>query len=297
MSAKRNKKPPPLPLILPSDENPNVLPGAPADGNAPGGGEFVAPAPPDYSGNHLHPSSNSLSMKFVNPGTIPEESAVVPNMAEQLSKVAISDIDDKQRERLEYFIKKKNEMGELRGGDDFEKLAELGAGNGGVVHCVRHKTTGMVMAKKMIHLEVKPAIRKQIITELKILHDCSSPYIGKSNLIFTNRFRIENFDFFSRLLRSLPERRRNQHLHGVHGRRQPRPGLEEGRQDPGALLAQDHLRRPEGVELLAGEAPDHPQGREAEQHPGQQPGRDQDLRLRRLRPADRLHGQLVRRHP
>lgn len=33
------------------------------------------------------------------------------------------------------------------------------------------------MAKKMIHLEVKPAIKKQIVTELKILHECNSPYI------------------------------------------------------------------------------------------------------------------------
>ena len=47
----------------------------------------------------------------------------------------------------------------------------------GVVHCVRHKQTGITMAKKMIHLEVKPAIKKNIITELKILHECNSPYI------------------------------------------------------------------------------------------------------------------------
>ena len=47
----------------------------------------------------------------------------------------------------------------------------------GVVHCVRHKPTGIIMAKKMIHLEVKPAIKKNIITELKILHECNSPYI------------------------------------------------------------------------------------------------------------------------
>lgn len=33
------------------------------------------------------------------------------------------------------------------------------------------------MAKKMIRLEVKLAIRKQIVTELKILHECNSPYI------------------------------------------------------------------------------------------------------------------------
>ena len=30
---------------------------------------------------------------------------------------------------------------------------------------------------QLIHLEVKPAIRNQIITELKILHECNSPYI------------------------------------------------------------------------------------------------------------------------
>ena len=33
--------------------------------------------------------------------------------------------------------------------------SELGAGNGGVVHCVRHTSTGTVIAKKMIHLEVR----------------------------------------------------------------------------------------------------------------------------------------------
>ena len=36
-----------------------------------------------------------------------------------------------------------------------------------VVHCVRHLATGTIIAKKMIHLEVKPAIKKQIITELR----------------------------------------------------------------------------------------------------------------------------------
>ncbi len=47
----------------------------------------------------------------------------------------------------------------------------------GVVHCVRHKSSDTIMAKKVIHLEVKPAIKKQIVTELKILHECNSPYI------------------------------------------------------------------------------------------------------------------------
>lgn len=33
------------------------------------------------------------------------------------------------------------------------------------------------MAKKLIHLEVKPAIRNQILRELTVLHECNSPYI------------------------------------------------------------------------------------------------------------------------
>lgn len=30
---------------------------------------------------------------------------------------------------------------------------------------------------QLIHLEVKPAIKKQILRELKILHECNSPHI------------------------------------------------------------------------------------------------------------------------
>ena len=36
--------------------------------------------------------------------------------------------------RLECFLQKKKELGEPRGDDDFEKLAELGAGNGGQLY-------------------------------------------------------------------------------------------------------------------------------------------------------------------
>jgi len=33
------------------------------------------------------------------------------------------------------------------------------------------------MARKLIHLEVKPAIKKQILRELKVLHECNFPHI------------------------------------------------------------------------------------------------------------------------
>ena len=35
----------------------------------------------------------------------------------------------------------------------------------------------VVMARKMIHLEIKPKIREQILRELRVLHECNSPDI------------------------------------------------------------------------------------------------------------------------
>lgn len=86
------------------------------------------------------------------------------------------DIDEQQKQRLQTFITQKRKVGELNS-EDFEKLGELGAGNGGVVTKVLHKTSNLIMARKLIHLEIKPAVRNQIIRELKVLHECNSPYI------------------------------------------------------------------------------------------------------------------------
>ncbi|KAA8909244.1 hypothetical protein TRICI_004556 [Trichomonascus ciferrii] len=61
--------------------------------------------------------------------------------------------------------------------DDFETLSELGCGNGGTVTRVLHVPTQTVMAKKVIHVEAKPAVRKQIVRELHIMHDCECPHI------------------------------------------------------------------------------------------------------------------------
>jgi len=161
---KKSKKPPPLPLILPTDDNSqlNIIPPGPND-------HFIVPD--DDTFNRLHPNQVGSTFK-------PTSTNPVSDISLQLGDIVIDHaIDDTQKERLEYFIKRKKELGDLRGDEDFEKLSELGAGNGGVVHCVKHKPTSLIMAKKMIHLEVKPAIRKQIVTELRILHDCNSPYI------------------------------------------------------------------------------------------------------------------------
>ena len=47
------------------------------------------------------------------------------------------------------FLSQKQEVGELTD-DDFDKLGELGAGNGGVVTKVRHRPSGLIMARKVL---------------------------------------------------------------------------------------------------------------------------------------------------
>ncbi|KAK9471430.1 kinase-like domain-containing protein [Dipodascopsis tothii] len=70
--------------------------------------------------------------------------------------------------------------------EDFKTLSELGAGNGGTVSKILHLPTNTIMAKKVIQIEAKPAVRKQIARELNIMHDCHSPYIVSYYQAFVN---------------------------------------------------------------------------------------------------------------
>ncbi|KAK9235924.1 kinase-like domain-containing protein [Lipomyces kononenkoae] len=70
--------------------------------------------------------------------------------------------------------------------EDLKTLVELGAGNGGTVSKVVHLPTKTLMAKKMIHIEAKPAVRKQIVRELHIMHECQSRYIVSFYGAFVN---------------------------------------------------------------------------------------------------------------
>ncbi|GAB6023087.1 Dual specificity mitogen-activated protein kinase kinase 1, variant 2 [Chamberlinius hualienensis] len=126
----------------------------------------------------LPPGSIETSEHFGNSESSEKSSTTDnrPNAETLHKKLEELELDEQQRKRLEQFLTQKQIVGELNG-DDFEKLGELGAGNGGVVTKVLHKPSGFIMARKLIHLEVKPAIRNQIIRELKVLHDCNSPHI------------------------------------------------------------------------------------------------------------------------
>ncbi|KAI5119042.1 hypothetical protein M0805_005908 [Coniferiporia weirii] len=61
--------------------------------------------------------------------------------------------------------------------EDLKELQELGQGNGGSVKKVEHTPTGKTMAKKIVLIDAKPSVRKQILRELQIMHDCHCDYI------------------------------------------------------------------------------------------------------------------------
>ncbi|CAH1407947.1 unnamed protein product [Nezara viridula] len=120
----------------------------------------------------------SPSVPVLTPKSEASESTLVGKTSIEVLQERLEelDMDDTQRKRMEFFLCQKEKIGELSD-DDFEKLGELGAGNGGVVMKVKHKSSGLIMARKLIHLEVKPAIKKQIIRELKVLHECNFAHI------------------------------------------------------------------------------------------------------------------------
>uniref|UniRef100_A0A2I3TGU0 mitogen-activated protein kinase kinase n=1 Tax=Pan troglodytes TaxID=9598 RepID=A0A2I3TGU0_PANTR len=103
------------------------------------------------------------------------EGASEANLVDLQKKLEELELDEQQK-WPEAFLTQKAKVGELKD-DDFERISELDAGNGGVVTKVQHRPSGLIMARKLIHLEIKPAIRNQIIREQQVLHECNSPYI------------------------------------------------------------------------------------------------------------------------
>lgn len=61
--------------------------------------------------------------------------------------------------------------------DDLLTLKKLGSGNSGTVTKVLHLPSKKTMARKVIHMETKQAVLKQIVRELRIMHECDSPSI------------------------------------------------------------------------------------------------------------------------
>lgn len=69
---------------------------------------------------------------------------------------------------------------------DLVTLKVLGLGNSGTVSKILHIPTQKTMAKKIIHIDLKTVIKTQIIRELRILHECQSPFIIEFYGAFVN---------------------------------------------------------------------------------------------------------------
>ena len=67
--------------------------------------DFLAPT--DESYQHLHPNHPGLSQTTTN--------FQVSDVSSQLGEIILADLDEKQRERLEFFSKQKEELGDLKG--------------------------------------------------------------------------------------------------------------------------------------------------------------------------------------
>ncbi|KAK9479115.1 kinase-like domain-containing protein [Lipomyces japonicus] len=121
---------------------------------------------------HISSSSNNLPLASLQDAQVPGGSAeryYHNNLVESLSTLEIG-----VEFRLDLRI------------EDLKTVLELGAGNGGTVSKVMHLPTRTLMAKKMIHIEAKPAVRKQIVRELHIMHECHSKYIVSFYGAFVN---------------------------------------------------------------------------------------------------------------
>ncbi|KAI6239959.1 Protein kinase MAP2K [Aphelenchoides fujianensis] len=81
-----------------------------------------------------------------------------------------------QMRRMEEWQKTKGKIG-LLSEEQFERLDELGNGNYGVVHMMRHRPSGLIVARKLVRAEIKPTLQAQIIKELDVLHNSACPYI------------------------------------------------------------------------------------------------------------------------
>ncbi|KAI8848920.1 kinase-like domain-containing protein [Chytridium lagenaria] len=75
--------------------------------------------------------------------------------------------------------------------EDIDIISELGVGNGGTVNKIMHKPTSTLMARKIIHVEARRTIQKQILRELQILKNCNSPFIVSFYGAFINMKSLE----------------------------------------------------------------------------------------------------------
>lgn len=188
---KRNFKALQLDVSQPPPPEPQPAPTrlAPAPGAASGGKKRPPPmqlkAPKVASTTNVDTDNNLLTVNGSN--SAPPTGSASAHRANYHSTLstALAKLD----------LNSQNNYRDLRN-EDLKDLQELGQGNGGSVKKVEHVPTGTIIAKKVslpcsanLHLfiilaslqivliDAKPSVRKQIVRELQIMHDCNSKYI------------------------------------------------------------------------------------------------------------------------
>ncbi|KAK7462392.1 MAP kinase kinase (MEK) [Stygiomarasmius scandens] len=124
----------------------------------------VAPAPPVDAGD-----SNLLTVHQSTTSSAPNTASISPSARRNTYHATLSNTLATLEAGAEVKFDLRNE--------DLKDLHELGQGNGGSVKKVEHIPTGTLMAKKIVLIDAKPSVRKQILRELQIMHDCHSQYI------------------------------------------------------------------------------------------------------------------------
>ncbi|QPG74340.1 hypothetical protein FOA43_001667 [Brettanomyces nanus] len=98
--------------------------------------------------------------------------------------------------------------------EELVQLKKLGSGNSGSVSKMLHLPTQKIMARKIIHLEAKEVVQSQIIRELRIMHECDSPFIigfygafiHEGNVVICMEYvDCGSFDKIQKLTGPLPE--------------------------------------------------------------------------------------------
>uniref|UniRef100_A0A8R1U2X2 mitogen-activated protein kinase kinase n=1 Tax=Onchocerca volvulus TaxID=6282 RepID=A0A8R1U2X2_ONCVO len=130
------------------------------------------------SGRRKNPLNLSLPATVKEKGDLRKDGTKDRDTFSLENQIKQMTLTEPQKLRMQEWMKEKklvplNELNE----DMLEKMCELGHGNGGVVSKVMHKSSKIIMARKLVHLEVKPSVRSQILKELDVLNKCNSPYI------------------------------------------------------------------------------------------------------------------------
>jgi len=165
---------PELPPTPPPEPEPVAVRQAPVAGGAPGGKR--RPPPMTLKAPKLPPNTTSATPVEDNTLlTVANGANSAPNTASPL--VNKRNTYHTALSNTLANLDMKNEIKFDLRNEDLKDLQELGQGNGGSVTKVEHVPTGKIMAKKIVLIDAKPAVRKQILRELQIMHDCNSKYI------------------------------------------------------------------------------------------------------------------------